>query len=50
MNTIKIGNTEFNIDSFPYKTKRDFMTAYSSDTFKFDREKAWKELRKYIKK
>lgn len=50
MNTIKIGNVEFNVDSFPYKTKREFMSAYSDNKFKFDREDAWKELRKYIKK
>lgn len=50
MDYLKFGNVEFCVSSFPFKTKREFMSAYKSDVFKFDKEKAWSKLKQYVTK
>lgn len=49
LKTVKFGNVEFRIDDFKIKTKSEFKEAYKAPCFKFNRDEAWNELRKYIK-
>ena len=46
---IKIGNTHFNTELLAFSTKKQFLAIYSDKMLAKDLDKAWNELRKYIK-
>lgn len=48
MKQVKFGNTSWNLDKIAFKTKADFLKKYSAPLYKFDKEEAWNELKKYI--
>lgn len=48
--TVKIGNTEFRVDNFRFKTKKEFVDFYKGrDNFKFNRDDAWDILKQFVK-
>lgn len=48
MKHIEFGNTSINLDKFNCKTKAEFLKQFSAPIYKFDKDKAWDELKKLI--
>lgn len=49
MNSLRIGNTEFNVDALEGITKEEFYSMYKA-SLKGDTDEAWKAIRKKIGK
>lgn len=48
-NSIKIGNTSFDVTRLAFKNKSEFLKIYKDKLLSKDLEIAWNELKKYIK-
>ena len=48
-NSIKIGNTSFDVNRLAFKNKSEFLKIYKDKLLSKDLEIAWNELKKYIK-